>query len=82
MALDAMILMGAQMAIASLVAISGPKKSQLSGSTPSNGQSNGFAPIKLINSEFRMKNQYIGTSMYMSLARFHLRAHPFQWPLK
>ncbi len=38
------------LALASLVAISGLKKSRFSGPTPSNGPRNGFAPIKIIKS--------------------------------
>ncbi len=41
----------------------GPKKPRFSGPTPSNGPSNGFAPIKIINSKCHIKNRYIGNVM-------------------
>ncbi len=48
--------------------------SAISGPTPSNGMSNGFARIKIIKFKLRIKNRYIGNFMYKSF-----RAHPFQW---
>jgi hypothetical protein len=42
-----MTLFGAQMALAALVAISGPKKVSISGPTPSNDPHYGFPPIQI-----------------------------------
>jgi hypothetical protein len=63
LARDVMILMRAtsvtraQIALASLVAMSGPKKVLISWPTPSNGLSNGFARIKIIKSKRHIKKQ-------------------------
>ncbi len=69
---------------------------RLLGPSPSNGPSNGLAPIKTIKSKRHIKNRYISNFMYMSFCcscilcsvfftvccEFYviLRAHPYQWP--
>jgi hypothetical protein len=76
MARDVMILMRenafrgplAQMALASLVAISVPKKVAIFRAAPSNAPCNGFAHIKIIKFKRHIKNRYFGNFIYMSLA--------------
>ncbi len=52
------------MALASLIAISGPKKSRFSGPTLSNAPSNDAACLKAIKYKPHINNRYIGNFMY------------------
>jgi hypothetical protein len=56
------IFIWAQMALALLVAISGPKKVSISGPTPPMDS----ARIKIIKSKLHINNRYIDNFMYMS----------------
>jgi hypothetical protein len=46
-----------------------PKKVEISGPTPFNGSSNGFACIKIIKS--KRQKRFIGNFMYMSFRAYH-----------
>jgi hypothetical protein len=56
----------AQMALASLVPLQGPKKSRFSGPTPSNAPRNDVALLNTIKYKRHKINWYIGSFMYPS----------------
>ncbi len=55
------------MALASLVAISGPNKFSIFRPTPSNAPRNDVARLKTIKYKRHINNKYIGNFMYMSV---------------